>query len=115
LHLGATDYLLKDRLGRLPSAVTRALGQKQTQDEKRQALEALRRSEERFSKAFHNSPVATCLTAPDGTFIDVNVSFQNMFGYTRDEVVGHTSHELRVWATPGQREELAQAMQAQQM
>ena len=40
---GATDYLLKDRLGRLGAAVERALQQKHLRDEKRQADEEINR------------------------------------------------------------------------
>src|SRR5262249_11779806 len=39
----------------------------------------------------------------DGLYLDVNESFLAMSGYTRDEVVGHTSIELKVWAPPEQR------------
>jgi DNA-binding NtrC family response regulator len=41
MRQGATDYLLKDRLGRLGPAVERALQQKHLRDEKRQAEDAL--------------------------------------------------------------------------
>ena len=37
------------------------------------------------------------ITAFDGRYIDVNDSFLEMSGYRRDEVIGHTSIELRVW------------------
>src|ERR1051326_5804847 len=42
LKSGADDYLLKDRLGRLHSAITHALEQRRIQKEKRRAEEALR-------------------------------------------------------------------------
>lgn len=45
---GAADYLLKDRLSRLGSAVERALADKRLRDEKREAEAALRRSEARY-------------------------------------------------------------------
>ncbi len=41
MHLGAADYLLKDRLARLSPAVGRALAEKQARDAKRGAEEAL--------------------------------------------------------------------------
>ena len=62
---------------------------------------ALRASEEKFSKAFHASPDSIVITrAEDGTYIDVNEAFQEMTGYTRDEVMGHSSVELKLWADP---------------
>ncbi|GFO59831.1 hypothetical protein GMST_21560 [Geomonas silvestris] len=64
-----------------------------------EAEQALRNSEEKFSKAFHASPDSIVITrAEDGTYIDVNEAFQEMTGYTRDEVVGRSSVELKLWA-----------------
>jgi PAS domain S-box-containing protein len=51
LREGATDYILKDRLSRLPSAVTRALDQRRDRKLRRRAQDALERSEERFQYA----------------------------------------------------------------
>ncbi len=48
LHLGATDYLLKQRLERLPTAVQRAIVAADEQQKRRQAEAELRASEERF-------------------------------------------------------------------
>jgi signal transduction histidine kinase/DNA-binding response OmpR family regulator len=48
IKLGAADYLLKDRLRRLGSAITQALKQHQLRDEKQQAEEALRQSYSRL-------------------------------------------------------------------
>ena len=45
LREGATDYLLKDRLGRLGAAVRNAVEQVRLRQERRQAIEALRLSE----------------------------------------------------------------------
>jgi len=48
LHLGATDYLLKQRLERLPNAVRRAIVAADEQRKRRRAEAELRASEERF-------------------------------------------------------------------
>jgi two-component system, cell cycle sensor histidine kinase and response regulator CckA len=48
LHLGATDYLLKQRLERLPSAVLRAITEAEELRQLREAESELRASEERF-------------------------------------------------------------------
>lgn len=45
MKAGATDYLLKDRIGRLGSAVERALEERRVRVERLQAEETLRRSE----------------------------------------------------------------------
>jgi PAS domain S-box-containing protein len=67
-------------------------------------LEALQRNEERFAKAFRANPQPMSLTTlSNGRYIDVNESFLTMSGYTREEVIGHTSLELGIWETPDHR------------
>ncbi len=71
---------------------------------RKRAEQALRQLEERFSKAFHSSPVTTSIsTLADGRFIDVNESFTDLTGYRRDEALGHTALALNLWEDPDQR------------
>ena len=66
-----------------------------------QAEQALRDSEERFSKAFHHSPVGFNLfRITDGRSVDVNDAYLSLIGYSRDEVIGHTASELNVLVEP---------------
>lgn len=51
LRKGATDYVLKDRLNRLPSAVTRALAESAAVGQRRAAEAALQEAERRFRNA----------------------------------------------------------------
>ncbi|HEY5514452.1 MAG TPA: PAS domain S-box protein [Geomonas sp.] len=79
----------------------RMVGTNQDVTWRNEAEQALRSSEEKFSKAFHASPDSIVITrAQDGTYIDVNEAFQEMTGYTRAEVTGHSSLELKLWADP---------------
>lgn len=65
--------------------------------ERKQAEEALRQSEEKFSSAFRSSPAAITITRmQDGKFMDVNESACELLGYARDELLGHTSLELGI-------------------
>ena len=69
--------------------------------ERRVSEEALRKSEERFSKAFRNNPLAiTISTEADGRYLDANDAFLNLLGYKREDVIGHTAAELRFWSEP---------------
>ncbi|HAA04611.1 MAG TPA: hypothetical protein DCE18_14795 [Syntrophobacteraceae bacterium] len=62
---------------------------------------AVRESEQRFSTAFQWSPVANTLTSlPEGKFLDVNETFLRDTGYTREEVIGQTHFELRIFDNP---------------
>lgn len=79
--------------------------------ERRQAEMALLRSEERFARAFANSPAPSAIcTAGDGTFIDVNDSFLRLYGYERSEMIGHTDLELGLWVDPADREKAMTAL-----
>jgi PAS domain S-box-containing protein len=77
----------------------------------KRAETALRESEERFAKAFQASPVASCITTlAEGRYLDVNESFVRLLGYTRDEAIGRTSMELRLWADSGDRANIIQQL-----
>jgi PAS domain S-box-containing protein len=80
--------------------------------ERKQAEEALRLSEERFSKAFNASPViVTVSSLAEGRFLNVNDSFLRTTGFRRKEVIGRTSLELNLWPEPGDRAKLYQVVQ----
>ena len=54
---------------------------------------------DRYHLLFDESPVAMNVTTmEDGRFVDVNPAFCRLLGYTRDEIIGHTSQELGLWA-----------------
>ncbi len=75
--------------------------------ERKRAEEALRESEEKFSKAFRSNPDSASITTfKDGIFIDVNESFTRDNGYTREEVIGQSSRELDIWAKPEERDRI---------
>jgi len=68
------------------------------------ADEALRTSEEKFAKVFHNAPVLIAITDfASGTYIEVNEEFLRISGFTREELIGHTSTELS-WLGAEERE-----------
>ena len=56
-------------------------------EERRQTEEALRASEERFSKAFHEAAIGMALVSPDGHWLQVNRALCNILGYSPEELV----------------------------
>ncbi len=65
----------------------------------------LGRYDERFFKVFQTSPVAIILrTLAEGKVIDVNASYTELVGFPREELIGHTVHELGLWVDPSQGE-----------
>ncbi|WP_241548010.1 PAS domain-containing sensor histidine kinase [Leptospira stimsonii] len=78
-----------------------AYGTAQDITEKYLAEEALRPTQEIYSKVFTLSPISTTIsTVEEGRYIEVNDSFVNLFGYSREESIGRTSTELNIWPDP---------------
>jgi PAS domain S-box-containing protein len=76
--------------------------------------EALRESEEKFSKAFRASPESIVITRlSDGAYLEVNDSFTRVFGFTREEAIGHKSRELDIWTQPGARKKMIRQLTKQ--
>jgi PAS domain S-box-containing protein len=72
--------------------------------ERKRAEEALEKSEEKFSKAFRRSPLILTLTSTeDHRYIEVNDTFERVTGWRRDEVIGRTPFDLRLWEGSAQR------------
>ena len=81
-----------ERTAELSGAIVQLL--KEIED-RVQAEQKLRASEERFGKAFHSSPDASVIMRQsDYRIAEVNEKWVQMFGYTRDEAVGRTGHEI---------------------
>jgi len=75
--------------------------------ERREAAERLRRSEQKYARIFDTSPLAiTVSTLNDGVFREANPSCRLVFGYSRDELIGHSSLDLSLWVDPADREEM---------
>jgi PAS domain S-box-containing protein len=80
--------------------------------ERKKTEEALKDSEERFSKAFHDSPVALSISRiSDGIFIDVNEAFIHLFGYNHEELIGQKATELNIYDNPVDRSEIVRLLQ----
>ncbi len=83
LHLGATDYLLKQSLGRLPSSVEHALDQAQAQTLREQA-------EKKFRSLMEFAPDAMVIIDAHGSIELVNTQAEELFGYSRHELLGQS-------------------------
>ena len=79
--------------------------------ERQKAEAALKASQEKFAKAFHSSPDAITITERDtGRYIEVNEGFCRLTGYSAEEVIGRTAHDLNIWARPEERQRLVEVM-----
>lgn len=91
---GASDYVLKENLARLPMAVNRAIREKEARDEILLAQRELAESAERFQKLTHASFDAIGISQ-DGILREVNRGFLELFGYERaEDLVGRPVTDL---------------------
>ncbi len=73
-------------------------------DDWKMAQNALKDNADTFEKLFHSNAILMAVsTIETGTYLDVNETFLSVLGYTREEVIQHTSHELKIWASPEDR------------
>ncbi len=80
--------------------------------ERKRVEQALRESEERFSKAFHSSPAGMAISRlEDGRVLDVNEAFVRVSGFSRDELIGMSSLDIGIWVNPDDRRQLAEILQ----
>ena len=94
LHIGATDYLLKQRLDRLVPAVQRAVAEAETRRTRKGAETALAQSETR--KAAILESVLDCIVTMDehGMVMEFNAAAERTFGYTKAEAIGRSLADL---------------------
>ena len=84
--------------------------------EQKRSMEALRASEERFRKIFETSIDAIIVSRmADDRYLEVNPGFTKVFGYERDEVIGHTTLELGLWVDPRDRQQYVAALKGDLM
>ena len=78
---------------------------------RKQAVEALRESEARFRAVFDQGPVVVALVdLAEGRIAEMNALGLRTFGYARDEMIGRTTFELRLFADEDARREAAQRL-----
>ncbi len=81
--------------------------------ERKRAEQALRESEEKFSKAFRASPaVISVATLKDARYVEVNEAFESASGYSRQEVIGRSAADLQVFEDPRVMENLVRLLES---
>ncbi|MDD5285612.1 MAG: response regulator [Desulfuromonadaceae bacterium] len=94
-ELQATEEMLREQIGEFRTTHDQLLA---TEEMLRVQLDVVESSSQKFKAVFEHSPITVALTTiPDGKFTEVNKTFIDMFGFTREEAVGKTTVELEVW------------------
>ena len=96
LKEGATDYVLKQGLGRLGASVARALREAEVRRQRHQAEEMLRESEERFRTLFETAGSFISVASPEGRVLEFNPEAERITGWQRQEVLGRRFLKLLV-------------------
>ncbi|HUW27360.1 MAG TPA: EAL domain-containing protein [Sulfuriferula sp.] len=103
-HTHAFDDEIVGLLDEMTRDIAFALDNFDRENERKLAEQNLRKSEEKFSKVFRNSPNPVSITSiADGRFIDVNDAWMDITGYAREEAIGRTAADLGIWANPDDR------------
>lgn len=86
MKAGAQDYIMKDNLARLNTAIERELREAEGRRERRRAEEELKVSETRFRLMIDQSPLSIQIFSPDGRTLRVNHAWERLWGVTLDRI-----------------------------
>jgi PAS domain S-box-containing protein len=95
LKEGATDYVLKNNLTKLPHSVKRALKEAKEKLEKFKAQEAIKEREEKYRTLFEYFPNYVVVLGLDGKIIDLNHAAAKFSPLSREDTIGMNFNDLQ--------------------
>ncbi len=96
IKLGAADYVLKDQLLRLPTAVRHALEQKAAREESARNTRAREESAANFRFLFAKNPIPMMLCDRETLrYLEVNDVCVEQYGYSREEFLQMRATDIR--------------------
>jgi PAS domain S-box-containing protein len=97
MKAGATDYVIKEHIGKLPFAVKEAMRYRDIMLKKIEAEAALLESETRYRSMFEkNYAVMVLLDSEDYRIIDANPAASGYYGYSIDELKNMNISDLSI-------------------
>lgn len=94
VKVGADDYILKDRLRRLPYAVLNAVEKNRHEQERNKLINNARTSEQRYRQIVETAQEGIWLINADNQTVFVNKNMCAMLGYTEQEMKSKTLQSL---------------------
>ena len=80
-------------------------------NERKKTEEALRESNEKYSKVFQSSPYSITISRlEDGKYIEVNETFVSLSGYTRKEALSNSEIGTNIWVDKEERNSVISAI-----
>ncbi|CDG64277.1 MAG: hypothetical protein PWQ15_179 [Methanobacterium sp.] len=95
LKEGATDYVLKNNLTKLPHAVKRALKEAEEKLENDKAQQAIREREEKYRTLFEYFPNYVLVLGSNGKIIDINRAAAKFSPFSREDTIGMDFNDLQ--------------------
>jgi diguanylate cyclase (GGDEF)-like protein/PAS domain S-box-containing protein len=93
LREGARDYILKDRLARLPAAIQRVVNEQKEIKERRESETRLREAENKFRMLFETANDGIFLRDTTG-FVDCNRKAASMYGLAKEDLIHHSTADF---------------------
>ncbi len=94
LKMGATDYVLKDRITKLVPTVERAIKASEERKKRKMAEEALIASEARYRTIYETSILGIITADSEGNILKLNKAMESILGYTEEEIAGKSILEI---------------------
>ncbi len=113
MKAGASDYVIKEHMARLPYAVKEALSRREIQARSIEGAARLKESEEKYRSLFEGSHTVMLIIDPeDGRIVEANQAAVDFYGRPRDELLGMRMGEINVLGDEGVRETIARTISA---
>jgi PAS domain S-box-containing protein len=108
MKAGASDYVIKEHMSRLPFAVKEALSRRTIQALSLESAARLKESEERYRSLFEGSHAMMVIIDPaEGSIAEVNQAVVDFYGWPREELLRMRMGEINVLGDEGVRANIA--------
>jgi PAS domain S-box-containing protein len=94
MHLGASDYIMKDHLSKLPVAVKRAIQVEHEHQTRIRAEVSLRESEARFRDIIMSSYDLIWEIDKEWKYCYTSGTIENVLGYSQEEIIGKSPFDF---------------------
>ncbi|HOD41125.1 MAG TPA: histidine kinase dimerization/phospho-acceptor domain-containing protein, partial [Candidatus Wallbacteria bacterium] len=97
MKAGATDYLIKGHISRLPFAIKEAIESKKALKEKEKAISQLKESEERHRSIFYNNHSVMLMIEPvTSEIVDANPAACSFYGWSHEQLTSMKINEINI-------------------